>query len=102
MHPAARSAVALVSLLVCDPTSPLYNRHFHVNVREIAQRARSVLAAHRPWAALHLSTEPDDLVRALVLLGPRRGSRQRIDLAFALRKLPGAYGVPDVETTDEG
>jgi hypothetical protein len=44
-------AVALVSFLVCDPTSPLYNRHSPVTVREIAQRARSALAAHRPWGA---------------------------------------------------
>ena len=35
--------VALVSFLVCDPTSPLYNRHSPVTVREIAQRARSAL-----------------------------------------------------------
>jgi hypothetical protein len=56
-EPAVR-AVALVSLLVCDPTSPLSTDTPHVTVREIAQRARSVLAAHRPWAALHLSTEP--------------------------------------------
>jgi hypothetical protein len=52
-------ALALVSFLVCDPTSPLYNRHSPVTVREIAQRARSALAAPRPWAAHHLSTEPD-------------------------------------------
>jgi hypothetical protein len=52
-------AVALVSFLVCDPTSPLYNRHSPVTVREITQRARSVLIAHRPWAAHHLSAEPD-------------------------------------------
>jgi hypothetical protein len=36
--------VALVSFLVCDPTSPLYNRHSPVTVREIAHRARSALA----------------------------------------------------------
>jgi hypothetical protein len=36
--------VALVSFLVCDPTSPLYNRHSPVTVREIAQRALSALA----------------------------------------------------------
>jgi hypothetical protein len=35
--------VAFVSFLVCDPTSPLYNRHSPVTVREIIQRARSVL-----------------------------------------------------------
>jgi hypothetical protein len=52
-------AVALVSFLVCDPTSPLYNRHSPIAVREIAQRARAVFAAHRAWAAHHLSTEPD-------------------------------------------
>jgi hypothetical protein len=38
-------AVALVSFLVCDPTSPLYNRHSPVSVREIAQRASSALGA---------------------------------------------------------
>ena len=36
--------LALVSFLVCDPTSPLYNRHSPVTVREIAERARSALA----------------------------------------------------------
>jgi hypothetical protein len=36
--------IALVSFLVCDPTSPLYNRHSPVTVRDIAQRARSALA----------------------------------------------------------
>jgi hypothetical protein len=36
--------IALVSFLVCDPTSPLYNRHSPVTVREIAQRARSAVA----------------------------------------------------------
>jgi len=35
--------VALASYLVCDPTSPLHNRHSPVSVREIAQRARSAL-----------------------------------------------------------
>jgi hypothetical protein len=35
--------VALVSFLICDPTSPLYNRHSPVTVREIADRARSAL-----------------------------------------------------------
>jgi hypothetical protein len=52
-------AVALVSFLVCDPTSPLYNRHSPVTVREITQRARSVLAARQPRAGHHLSAEPD-------------------------------------------
>jgi hypothetical protein len=33
--------VALASFLVCDPTSPLYNRHSPVTVRELADRARS-------------------------------------------------------------
>jgi hypothetical protein len=36
--------VALASYLVCDPTSPLHNRHAPITVREIAQRARSALA----------------------------------------------------------
>ena len=40
--PSARG-VALVSFLVCDPTSPLYNRHSPVGVVEIAARARSAL-----------------------------------------------------------
>jgi hypothetical protein len=35
--------VALASFLVCDPTSPLYNRHSPATVREIADRARSAL-----------------------------------------------------------
>jgi len=35
--------VALVSFLVCDPTSPLYNRHARLTVREIAERADSAL-----------------------------------------------------------
>ena len=35
--------VALVSFLVCDPTSPLYNRHSPVSVGEITDRARSAL-----------------------------------------------------------
>jgi hypothetical protein len=42
--PPARG-VALVSFLVCDPTSPLYNRHASVTVREIAERVRSALAS---------------------------------------------------------
>jgi hypothetical protein len=37
-------AVALVSFLVCDPTSPLYNWHSTVTVREIAHRTLSALA----------------------------------------------------------
>jgi hypothetical protein len=37
--------IALVSFLVCDPTSPLYNRQSAVTVREIAERARSALAS---------------------------------------------------------
>lgn len=41
-NPSVRG-VALVSFLVCDPTSPLYNRHSPVTVREIADRARSAL-----------------------------------------------------------
>jgi DICT domain-containing protein len=40
--PPVRS-LALVSFLLCDPTSPLYNRDSPVTVREIAQRARSAL-----------------------------------------------------------
>jgi hypothetical protein len=41
--------VALVSFLVCDPVSPLYNRQSPVTVAEIADRARSAL---RPgWRA---------------------------------------------------
>jgi hypothetical protein len=40
--PSARG-VALASFLVCDPTSPLYNRHSPVTVREVADRARSAL-----------------------------------------------------------
>jgi hypothetical protein len=35
--------VALVSFLVCDPVSPLYNRDSPVSVAEIADRARSAL-----------------------------------------------------------
>jgi len=35
--------VALVSFLVCDPASPLYNRDSPVSVAEIADRARSAL-----------------------------------------------------------
>jgi len=35
--------VALASFLVCDPTSPLHNRHARVTVREIAERAHSAL-----------------------------------------------------------
>ena len=35
--------VALVSFLVCEPTSPLYNPHSPVAVSEIAARARSAL-----------------------------------------------------------
>jgi hypothetical protein len=35
--------VALVSFLVCDPGSPLYNRDSPVSVAEIADRARSAL-----------------------------------------------------------
>jgi hypothetical protein len=42
--PPVRS-LALVSFLLCDPTSPLYNRHSPVTVREIAQRARSALGS---------------------------------------------------------
>jgi hypothetical protein len=50
-------AVALVSFLVCDPTSPLYNRHSPVTIREIAQRARSALAraAHRTAGVVNVS-----------------------------------------------
>jgi hypothetical protein len=40
--PPVRS-LALVSFLLCDPTSPLYNRQSTITVREIAQRARSAL-----------------------------------------------------------
>jgi hypothetical protein len=40
--PAVRG-VALVSFLVCDPVSPLYNRDAPVSVAEIADRARSAL-----------------------------------------------------------
>lgn len=36
-------AVALVSFMVCDPTSPLYDRHSAVSVGQIADRARSAL-----------------------------------------------------------
>ena len=36
--------VALVSFLVCDPMSPLYNRHSPVTVAEIAGRARAALS----------------------------------------------------------
>ena len=36
--------VALVSFLVCDPVSPLYNRDAPVSVAEIAARARSALS----------------------------------------------------------
>jgi hypothetical protein len=36
--------VALVSYLVCDPGSPLYNRDAPVSVAEIADRARSALS----------------------------------------------------------
>ena len=36
--------VALVSFLVCDPMSPLYNRHSRVTVAEIAGRARAALS----------------------------------------------------------
>jgi hypothetical protein len=43
-------AVALVSFLVCDPTSPLYNRHSPVTVRHIAQRAQSALAPQQARA----------------------------------------------------
>jgi hypothetical protein len=35
--------VALASFLVCEPTSPLYNRRSPVTLRELAQRARSAL-----------------------------------------------------------
>ena len=35
--------VALASFLVCEPSSPLYNRRSAVTVRELAQRARSAL-----------------------------------------------------------
>ena len=34
---------ALASFLVCEPSSPLYNRRSAVTVRELAQRARSAL-----------------------------------------------------------
>jgi hypothetical protein len=37
--------IALVSFLVCDPTSPLHNPDSPVTVRELAQRARSALAS---------------------------------------------------------
>ena len=36
--------VALVSFLVCDPMSPLYNRHSRVTVADIAGRARAALS----------------------------------------------------------
>jgi hypothetical protein len=36
--------MAIVSFLVCDPTSPLYNGHSPVTVAEIADRARSALS----------------------------------------------------------
>jgi hypothetical protein len=36
-------AVALVSFMVCEPTSPLYNRHSPVSVVELTDRARSAL-----------------------------------------------------------
>ena len=36
--------IALVSFLVCDPGSPMYNRRSPVTVREMAQRARAALA----------------------------------------------------------
>ena len=36
--------VALVSFLVCDPMSPLYNSHSRVTVAEIAGRARAALS----------------------------------------------------------
>jgi hypothetical protein len=36
--------VALVSFLVCDPGSPLYNRRSPVTVGEMAERARAALA----------------------------------------------------------
>ena len=36
--------VALASFLVCDPMSPLYNRHSRVTVAEIAGRARAALS----------------------------------------------------------
>jgi hypothetical protein len=42
VDPAVRG-VALVSVLVCDPVSPLYNRDSPVSVAEIADRARSAL-----------------------------------------------------------
>jgi hypothetical protein len=52
-------AVALASFLVCDPTSPLYNRHSPVTVREIAQRARSALAPRSRQSELRLAdTDP--------------------------------------------
>jgi hypothetical protein len=35
--------VAIVSFLVCDPVSPLYNRSSPVGVSEIADRARAGL-----------------------------------------------------------
>ncbi len=36
--------VAMVSFLVCDPMSPLYNRHSRVTVADIAGRARAALS----------------------------------------------------------
>jgi hypothetical protein len=36
--------VALVSFLVCDPGSPMYNRRSPVTVGEMAERARAALA----------------------------------------------------------
>jgi hypothetical protein len=35
--------IALASYLVCDPGSPIYDRHAPVTVGEIAERARSAL-----------------------------------------------------------
>jgi hypothetical protein len=35
--------VALLSFLLCDPMSPLYNRHARVSVREIAEQASAAL-----------------------------------------------------------
>jgi hypothetical protein len=42
-YPSVR-AIALVSWLVCDPTSPLHNGQSPVSVSEIADRARSAFS----------------------------------------------------------
>jgi hypothetical protein len=53
-------AVALVSFMVCEPTSPLYNRHSPVSVVELTDRARSALnRGGRPRLRLH-EPEPRD------------------------------------------